>query len=190
MIFFVSFSSNSGRHNSATKDFSSARDKRIEILFYEESFVTLHSHHAIMAIYSGGSRGRVGGPPPPPIRADAFLGLKFLHRQDCLSLFNWPRNYHMQPRLEVTAMLLYLPTFSESCKCVRFSSCHDRISDDFPKTSELNGKCPKMFRQLLSTSEAIQKTTILTCFHFIRTQSHLLAPFWNIFEEIELNFRY
>ena len=61
MIFFVSFSSNSGRHNSATKDFSSARDKRIEILFYEESFVTLHSHHAIMAIYSGGFRGRVGG---------------------------------------------------------------------------------------------------------------------------------
>ena len=86
----------------------------------------------------------------------------------------------MQPRLEVTAMLLYLPTFSESCKCVRFSSCHDRISADFPKTSELNGKCPKMFRQLLSTSEAIQKTTIF----------HLLAPFWNIFEETELNFRY
>ena len=69
LIFFVSFSSNSGRHNSATKDFSSARDKRIELLFYEESFVTLHSHHAIMAIYSGGSRGRV---PPPPSELTLF----------------------------------------------------------------------------------------------------------------------
>ena len=31
----------------------------------------------------GGSR------PPPPIRPDACLRLKFLHRQDCISLFNW-----------------------------------------------------------------------------------------------------
>ena len=42
---------------------------------------------------SGGSRGRVRGvrtpPPPPPIRPDACLRLKFLHRQDRISLFNW-----------------------------------------------------------------------------------------------------
>ena len=65
-----------------------------------------------------------------------------------------------------------------------------KISDDFPKTSEHSGKCPKIFRRLLSTSEAIQKTTILACFHFTRTLSHLYAPFWNIFVETELNFRY
>ena len=112
LIFFVSLSSNSGRHNSATKDFSSARDKRIEILFYEESFDRLHSHHAIMAIYCGGSRGRV----PPPHQSWRFFGTEILTSTglDCISLFNWPRNYHMQPRLEVTATLLYLPTFSES----------------------------------------------------------------------------
>ena len=28
-------------------------------------------------------------PPPSPIRPDACLRLKFLHRQDCILLFNW-----------------------------------------------------------------------------------------------------
>ena len=28
-------------------------------------------------------------PPPLPIRPDACLRLKFLHRQDCILLFNW-----------------------------------------------------------------------------------------------------
>ena len=36
----------------------------------------------------GGSKG-FGPPPPPPIRPDACLGLKFLNRQDRISLFNW-----------------------------------------------------------------------------------------------------
>ena len=91
---------------------------------------------------------------------------------------------------------IYLSTFSQS----NVWGSHDRdlpkrpsSSKDFrwfPKTSEHSGKCPKIFRRLLSTSEAIQKTTILACFHFTRTQSHLYAPFWNIFVETELNFRY
>ena len=42
---------------------------------------------------SGGSRGRVWGarnpPPPPPIRPHACLRLKFMHRQDRISFFNW-----------------------------------------------------------------------------------------------------
>ena len=40
---------------------------------------------------SGGSRGRVQGlrTPPPPIGPDACLRLKFLHRQERISLFNW-----------------------------------------------------------------------------------------------------
>ena len=84
---------------------------------------------------------------------------------------------------------------SQMCEVVMTGICQNvpavpKISDDFPKTSEHSGKCPKIFRRLLSTSEAIQKTTILACFHFTRTQSHLHAPFWNIFVETELNFRY
>ena len=84
---------------------------------------------------------------------------------------------------------------SQMCEVVMTGICQNvpavpKISDDFPKTSEHSGKCPKIFRRLLSTSEAIQKTTILACFHFTRTQSHLYAPFWNIFMETELNFRY
>ena len=68
-------------------------------------------------------------------------------------------------------------------KCVRFSSRHDW---DFVKTSQQFRRfptlfrsriCPKMFRRLLNTSEAIQKTTILACFDLIMTQSHLLASF-------------
>ena len=31
---------------------------------------------------------------------------------------------------------------------------------------------------------------MLVCFDFIRTQSDHSRPFWNIFVEIELNFRY
>ena len=43
---------------------------------------------------SGRSRGRVRGVrtpplPPPPIRPDPCLRLKFLHRQNRISLFNW-----------------------------------------------------------------------------------------------------
>ena len=38
-------------------------------------------------VCSGRSRGRVC--PPLPIRPDACLRLKFLHRQDCIWLFNW-----------------------------------------------------------------------------------------------------
>ena len=34
----------------------------------------------------GGSKGSA---PPPPIRPDACLRLKFLHRQHHISLFNW-----------------------------------------------------------------------------------------------------
>ena len=84
---------------------------------------------------------------------------------------------------------------SQMCEVVMTGICQNvpavpKISDDFPKTFEHSGKCPKIFRRLLSTSEAIQKTTILACFHFTRTQSHLYAPFWNIFVETELNFRY
>ena len=30
-----------------------------------------------------------GSGHPPPIRPDACLRLTFLHRQDCISLFNW-----------------------------------------------------------------------------------------------------
>ena len=43
-----------------------------------------------IVIYSGRPRGRVPGswPPLPPIRP--CLRLKFLHRQDRISLFNWP----------------------------------------------------------------------------------------------------
>ena len=37
----------------------------------------------------GGSGGPDPPPPPPPIRPDACLRLKFLHRQDRISLFNW-----------------------------------------------------------------------------------------------------
>ena len=37
----------------------------------------------------GGGSGGPDPPPPPPIRPDACLRLKFLHRQDRISLFNW-----------------------------------------------------------------------------------------------------
>ena len=40
----------------------------------------------------GADPGGVSGgpdPPPPPIRPDACLRLKFLHRQERISLFNW-----------------------------------------------------------------------------------------------------
>ena len=40
-----------------------------------------------MADPGGGLGGRGG--PNPPIRPDACLRLKFLHRQDRISLFNW-----------------------------------------------------------------------------------------------------
>ena len=47
------------------------------------------------SICSGRSSGRVQGvrnpppPPPPPIRPNPCLRLKFLHRQNRVSLFNW-----------------------------------------------------------------------------------------------------
>ena len=37
----------------------------------------------------GGGGGGFGSVPPPPIRPDAFLRLKFLHRQNRVSFFNW-----------------------------------------------------------------------------------------------------
>ena len=37
----------------------------------------------------GGSGGPDLPPLPPPIRPDACLRLKFLHRQERISLFNW-----------------------------------------------------------------------------------------------------
>ena len=40
-------------------------------------------------LYSGGSRGRVRGVHTSPIKPYACLRLKFLHRRDCISLFNW-----------------------------------------------------------------------------------------------------
>jgi len=46
------------------------------------SFVIIH-----WRIQGGGPGGP--DPTPPPIRPDACLRLKFLHRQDHISLFNW-----------------------------------------------------------------------------------------------------
>ena len=45
--------------------------------------------HGICSECSGGSRGRVRGVRIPPFRPDAYLRLKFLYRQDRISLFTW-----------------------------------------------------------------------------------------------------
>ena len=56
------------------------------------------------------------------------------------------------------------------------------------------------FRSLLNFTEnsrrcsndlwALKDTITSECFSFVRTQSHHSRPFWNIFVEIELNFRH
>ena len=70
--------------------------------------------------------------------------------------------------IQIRPFLIFLtiiPANFFKVKCVRFLRCHDRdfpetsfrltkISDDFPKTSELCRKCPQIFRRRLSTSEA------------------------------------
>ena len=47
-----------------------------------------------------------------------------------------------------------------------------KISVNFLRIPECCRKCPKMFRQLLSTSKAISELTILEHFDFVRTQNH------------------
>ena len=64
-------------------------------------------------------------------------------------------------------------------------------SKDFRRFSEDFRKRPKMFRRTLTTSEAIWlKDDNLSVFWFRwDMQSHHSMPYWNIFMEIELNFR-
>ena len=76
----------------------------------------------------------------------------------------------------------YIPANFFRVKCVTFSSYQRllNISDDFPKTSELWRKCTKMFRQPLSTSQDIIKTTIFVSCDTVRTQGQQITiPFCN-----------
>ena len=54
-------------------------------------------------IQRGGFGG--SGPPSSPIRPDDFLRLKFLHRQDRISLFNWLFFFLMKQELHFATKL-------------------------------------------------------------------------------------
>ena len=43
----------------------------------------------LFAVADPGGGSMPPPPPPPLIRPDACLRLKFLHRQNCIPLFNW-----------------------------------------------------------------------------------------------------
>ena len=54
----------------------------------------------------GESLGGLDAPPPsPPIRPDACLKLKFLHRQDHMSLFHWPMFFKIKRGLHFATKL-------------------------------------------------------------------------------------
>ena len=70
----------------------------------------------------------------------------------------------------------------------------------FSKTSQRLRRIFDNFRSLLNFTDnsrrcsndlwALKDTITSACLNFVRTQSHHSKPFWNIFVEIELNFRY
>ena len=71
------------------------------------------------------------------------------------------------------------------------------ISENIPATSKYfrrfseDFQCTKIFRRLLSTSEANKKTTVFVlCNIQLGYKNQHYPRFWNIFGEIELNFLY
>ena len=82
-----------------------------------------------------------------------FLGLSYYLRPNIV-----PANFFW-------VFTLSWPGFSETFRLL------PQISVDFAKTSERCRQCPqKKFRRGLRTTKVILKTTILTCFNFVRTQ--------------------